>query len=67
MLTVMREATEVANKNAATFESIEDFFSCFIKEAHASLDRTPELLPVLKEETLFITLFNFVSISLTKG
>ena len=49
MLTVMREATEVANKNAATFESIEDFFACFIKEAHASLDRTPELLPVLKE------------------
>ena len=49
MLTVMREATEVANKNSATFESIEDFFACFIKEAHASLDRTPELLPVLKE------------------
>ena len=49
MLTVMREATEVANKNASSFETIEDFFACFIKEAHASLDRTPELLPVLKE------------------
>ena len=49
MLTVMREATEVANKNSSSFETIEDFFACFIKEAHASLDRTPELLPVLKE------------------
>ena len=49
MLTVMREATEVSNANAASFETIEDFFACFIKEAHASLDRTPELLPVLKE------------------
>lgn len=49
MLTVMREATEVANAHANEFESIEDFFTCFIKEAHASLDRTPELLPVLKD------------------
>ena len=49
MLTVMREATEVANAHCEEFESIEDFFACFIKEAHASLDRTPELLPVLKD------------------
>ena len=49
MLTVMREATERALKEVDSFESIEDFFACFIKEAHASLDRTPELLPVLKE------------------
>lgn len=49
MLTVMREATEISVANSNTFESIEDFFACFIKEAHASLDRTPELLPVLKE------------------
>ena len=30
-------------------EFIEDFFACFIKEAHASLDRTPDLLPALKQ------------------
>ena len=28
---------------------IEDVFSYFVKEAEASLERTPELLPVLKE------------------
>lgn len=49
MLTVMREASEVCDQNKESFESIEDFFACFIKEAHASLDRTPDLLPVLKE------------------
>ena len=49
MLTVMRESTEVALKDGNKFTSIEDFFKCFIKEAHASLNRTPELLPVLKE------------------
>ena len=49
MLTVMREATEVSKANCESFESIEDFFACFIKEAHASSDRTPELLPVLKQ------------------
>ena len=49
MLTVMREATEVSLTQKETFESIEEFFTCFIKEAHASLDRTPELLPVLKD------------------
>jgi len=49
MLTVMREASEVCDQNKDSFESIEDFFACFIKEAHASLERTPDLLPVLKE------------------
>ena len=49
MLTVMREAAEVSLKHADEFETIEDFFACYIKEAHASLERTPELLPVLKE------------------
>ena len=49
MLTVMREATEVCLTQKAEFECLEDFFACFIKEAHASLDRTPELLPVLKD------------------
>lgn len=49
MLTVMREATEVCKNNIDSFENIEDFFACFIKEAHASLKRTPDLLPILKE------------------
>ena len=49
MLTVMREATEKARAEVDSFKSIEDFFACFIKEAHASLERTPELLAVLKE------------------
>ena len=49
MLTVMREASAVSLANVETFETIEDYFACFIKEAHASLDRTPELLPVLKD------------------
>lgn len=49
MLTVMREASEVCNQNIQNFQSIEDYFKCFIKEAHASLNRTPLLLNVLKE------------------
>ena len=49
MLTVMREATQKAIENKNSFTSIEDFYACFINEAHASLDRTPELLPVLKQ------------------
>ena len=49
MLTVMREATQMCKENIHSLSSIEDFFACFIKEAHASLERTPHLLPVLKE------------------
>ena len=49
MLTVMREATEKARKEIDNLETIEDFFRVFIAEAHASLERTPDLLPVLKE------------------
>ena len=49
MLTVMRESTEVSKANCENFETIEDFFACFIKEARASSARTPELLPVLKQ------------------
>lgn len=47
ILTVVREATEYAcNQNTDT---PEDFLNAFIKEAKASLARTPELLPVLKK------------------
>ena len=47
ILTVVREATEYAcGQNTDTAEA---FLDAFIKEAKASLKRTPELLPVLKK------------------
>ncbi|WP_294578557.1 DAK2 domain-containing protein [uncultured Thomasclavelia sp.] len=49
ILTVIREASEAAAKYVKPDMEIEDFFSYFVKEAQLSLDRTPELLPVLKE------------------
>ncbi len=47
ILTVIREATEVAcsSEPATPLE----FLNVFLKEAKTSLDRTPDLLPVLKE------------------
>ncbi|MBR2460067.1 MAG: DAK2 domain-containing protein, partial [Clostridia bacterium] len=47
ILTVMREATEYACGQEK--ESTEDFLGAFIDEAKRSLERTPELLPVLKK------------------
>jgi len=49
ILTVMRESTEVARKEINSLNSLEDFFKVFLKEAHASLERTPDLLACLKE------------------
>ena len=49
ILTVIREASEEVVKYAKEDMEIEDVFSFFVKEAEASLERTPELLPVLKE------------------
>jgi len=46
VLTVMREATEYAIRVKA--DTVEDFLTAFISEAKRSLERTPELLPVLK-------------------
>ncbi len=48
ILTVMREAADYAADNGigGTFE---DYFNAFREEMHRSLDRTPELLPVLRE------------------
>jgi len=46
ILTVASDATEYAcNKRTG---SVEDFLGNFVREARRSLDRTPELLPVLK-------------------
>ena len=47
ILTVVREATEYACEQDA--DTPESFLNAFIKEAKASLARTPELLPVLKK------------------
>ena len=49
ILTVMREATDVAAEQITEESTLEDFFKSYIKEMYLSLDRTPELLPVLKE------------------
>ncbi|MCI9092207.1 MAG: DAK2 domain-containing protein [Coprobacillus sp.] len=49
ILTVIREASEAVVQYAQDDMEIEDVFSYFVKEADQSLERTPELLPVLKE------------------
>lgn len=49
ILTVIREASEKVVAYAKPDMEIEDVFSYFVKEAENSLERTPELLPVLKE------------------
>lgn len=47
ILTVFREGVEkTADKPA---DSLEEYFAALIPEMEASLDRTPDLLPVLKE------------------
>lgn len=47
ILTVIREATEYAC--ALPCKTPTDFMNAFIEEAKRSLDRTPELLPILKK------------------
>jgi len=49
ILTVIRESSEALYHNGNDSLSIEDCFKILIDEARASLKRTPELLPVLKE------------------
>ena len=49
ILTVAREATEYAYKKISKKSTFEDYFKYFLEEAYASLQRTPDLLPVLKE------------------
>ncbi|MDE7107941.1 MAG: DAK2 domain-containing protein, partial [Clostridiales bacterium] len=48
ILTVMREATDCASR-VSNDETTDKYFSVFIDEMYASLERTPDLLPVLKE------------------
>ena len=47
ILTVIREATEVASQSKA--KTPLEFLNAFLDEAKTSLERTPDLLPVLKE------------------
>ena len=49
ILTVIRESSDATIKYVQEGMEIEDVFSYFVKEAEESLERTPDLLPVLKE------------------
>lgn len=49
ILTVAREAVEYAVKRINPKSTIHTFFADLMYEMHASLDRTPEILTVLKE------------------
>ncbi len=49
ILTVAREAVEVAEKHAKDETDILDVLKVYLTEAKQSLERTPDLLPVLKE------------------
>ena len=49
ILTVAREAVEAAVAKINPRTTIKSFFNDFVKELHASVERTPESLPALKE------------------
>ena len=49
ILTVIRESSELLNEKVEPNWTIEKCFDVLLKEAKASLNRTPDLLPVLKE------------------
>lgn len=49
ILTVIRESSTALSEKVNESMSIEKAMDCILKEAKASLKRTPELLPVLKE------------------
>lgn len=49
ILSVYKDAAEYAGAVIAESESFEEYFDRFTAELHRSLDRTPDLLPVLKE------------------
>ena len=49
ILTVVREAAEAVLKKRKQLRTIEDVLVVYLEQANLSLERTPELLPVLKE------------------
>lgn len=49
ILTVVREAAENVLRERPKLKSVEDVLQCYLIQAQSSLDKTPELLPVLKQ------------------
>ncbi len=49
ILTVVREAAENVLRERPKLKSVEDVLQCYLIQAQRSLDKTPELLPVLKQ------------------
>ena len=49
ILTVVRESSQALLSKVDSFATIEEALAYLVKEAKASLKRTPDLLPVLKE------------------
>ena len=49
ILTVARESVEYAVSRVNSKSTVQSLFSDLVKEMHASLERTPEILPVLGE------------------
>ena len=49
ILTVVREAAENVLRERPKLKSVEDVLQCYLIQAKESLDKTPELLPVLKQ------------------
>ncbi|MBR1673403.1 MAG: DAK2 domain-containing protein [Eubacterium sp.] len=49
ILTVYKDAVRYASERVKEDSTFEDFFDDFLLELHSSLERTPELLAVLKE------------------
>lgn len=49
ILTVIREGAEFAEQNFEKYEDADEFFSAVLVACKDSLNRTPEILPVLKQ------------------
>ena len=49
ILTVIREGAEFAEQNYKNYDDAAQFFSEYIKACKESLEKTPEILPVLKQ------------------
>ncbi len=49
ILTVVREGAEFAEQNYENYDDAAEFFYAVIKACKESLDRTPDILPVLKQ------------------
>lgn len=49
ILTVIREGAEFAEQNYKNYDDAAQFFSEYIKACRESLEKTPEILPVLKQ------------------